>query len=66
MSNYPELNLPERTNRIHIGFSDCLQVEVESNELNFKELKKEALNLVETIKSDIMKSKTKPNPIDAV
>ena len=62
---YPEINLPEMNNRIHIGFSDCLQIEVESNELDFKTLKKEALELVETIKSDIMKSKTKPNPIDA-
>lgn len=62
----PTVSLPERNNRIHIGFSDCLNIEVESSELSFEELKKEALDLVETIKSDIMKTKTKPNPIDAV
>jgi len=57
-------HLPERNNRIHIGFSDCLNIEVESSELSFEELKNEALSLVETIKNDIMKSKTKPNPND--
>lgn len=64
-SIYPSsINLPERNNRIHIGFSDCLNIEVESSELSFEELKKEALFLVETIKEDIMKSKTKPSLTD--
>ena len=64
MSNYPELNLPERVNRIHIGFSDCLNIEVESSELSFKDLKAEALSLVNTIKNDIIKTKSKPDPCD--
>lgn len=59
MSNHPDYILPEKNNRIHIGFSDHLNIEVESNELSFQDLKKEALSLVETIKIDKIEIETK-------
>ncbi len=60
----PNFNLPERTNRIHIGFADGSNIKVESDELSFQDLRKEALDLIEIIKADIMKFKSKPDPCD--
>ncbi len=64
MNNYPDWNLPEKTNKIHIGFADGSSIKVESSELSFDDLKRESLGLIEVIKAGIMKSKSKPDPCD--
>lgn len=49
------------TNRIHISFRDCLAVEIESSELSFADLKKEALELVGIVKKSLIDSEKKAN-----
>lgn len=53
-------------NRISIGYRDCIQVELESDELSFNDLKKETLELVHIIKTDLLKSDSKPNDNEVV
>lgn len=48
-------------NRINISYRDCLQVEVESGELLFSELKKEALELLKVVKGHLVDSEKPPN-----
>jgi hypothetical protein len=45
-----------KVNRIKIAFGDCLEVEVESEELNFLQLKEEALRLLEIAKKTVIKT----------
>lgn len=45
-----------KLNRIKIAFGDCLEVEVESEELNFLQLKEEALLLLEVAKNTVIKT----------
>ncbi len=48
-------------NRINISYRDCLQVEVESGELTFAQLKIEALELLKTVKEHLVDSEKPPN-----
>jgi hypothetical protein len=48
-------------NRINISYRDCLQVEVESGELNFAQLKMEALELLKIVKEHLVDSESEPN-----
>lgn len=52
-------------NRINISFRDCLQLEIESDELKFDELKKEALELIEVVKGHLV-DETEPDDHDIV
>ena len=45
-----------KMNRIKIGFGDCLEVEVESEELDFWQLKKEMLMLLDIAKQTVIKT----------
>ena len=45
-----------KINRIKIGFGDCLEVEVESEELGFLQLKEEALKILEIAKKIVIKT----------
>lgn len=45
-----------KVNRIKIAFGDCLEVEVESEELSFLQLKEEALSLLDIAKKTVIKT----------
>jgi hypothetical protein len=48
-------------NRIKIGFGECIEIEVESEELNFLQLKEEALLLLDVAKTTIIKTPVNPH-----
>lgn len=52
-----------RVNRIKIGFGDCLEVEVESEELSFLQLKEEALSLLDVAKKTVIKTPVNQNEV---
>lgn len=52
-----------KINRIKIGFGDCLEVEIESEELNFLQLKTEALQLLEIAKKIVTKAPADKNEV---
>ena len=56
MNKSQNKNVNCKLNRIKIGFGDCLEIEVESEELNFLQLKEEALMLLETAKNTVIKA----------
>lgn len=43
-------------NRIKISLTECIEVEVESEELNFEQLKIQALELLEVAKKTVIRS----------
>ena len=45
-----------KINRIKIAFGDCLEVEVESEELNFLQLKEEVLQLLDVAKKTVIRT----------
>lgn len=45
-----------KLNRIKIAFGDCLEVEAESEELSFSQLKEEILTLLEVAKKTVIKT----------
>jgi hypothetical protein len=45
-----------KVNRIKIAFGDCLEVEVESEELSFLQLKEEVLQLLDVAKKTVTKA----------
>lgn len=45
-----------KTNRIRIGFGECLEVETESEELSFEQLKEQTLQLLEIAKKTVTKT----------
>ena len=52
-----------KTNRIRICFSECIEVEVESEELNFLQLKEEALLLLDVAKKTVIKTPANHNEV---
>lgn len=50
-----------KMNRIKIAFGDCLEVEVESEELSFLKLKDEALSLLDVAKKTVIKAPANPH-----
>lgn len=61
MRNIPNIPTEIMTNRINIAFRDCLQIEIESNELKFSDVKKEILDLLKIVKKDLLDAEKKPN-----
>lgn len=45
-----------KLNRIKIAFGECLEVEIESEELSFSQLKEEALSLLDVAKKTVTKT----------
>lgn len=43
-------------NRIKISLTECIEVEVESEELNFDQLKMQALELLEVAKKNVLRT----------
>lgn len=56
MNKVQNKNVSNKMNRIKIGFGECLEVEAESEELSFSQLKEEILTLLEVAKKTVIKT----------
>lgn len=63
MNKTENKNNSRKLNRIKIAFGECLEVEVESEELDFEQLKKESLELLEVAKKTVIKTPTNKNEV---